>query len=180
MKLYMTLPISSMMAGCMAFGSSDDERNYYNYMNTAISYIDYSEATHANELSEFLNVDALEIAWCAAFVNSVLEEADIPSLNTPGASNCLYCTTSDPHPYPLAARSFLHWGMPVNNGPQYGDLVIFPRGYNTFHGHVGFYMDSVYEDGVHYYRILGGNQNKKVSIRNYRSSAALGIRRAIR
>lgn len=105
--------------------------------------------------------------WCAAFVNAVLQESNIDSLTDIGHRN------------PLAARSWLEWGESVDT-PKAGDIIIFPRGKNNWQGHVGFYAGSVVRNsnGRTYYRILGGNQNDRVSIVEYPASKALGIRRA--
>jgi uncharacterized protein (TIGR02594 family) len=128
----------------------------------AFQYINYSENTHRQELKEFTGVDPKRTEWCAAFVNAVLEESDIPSNNN--------------HKYPLTARAFLDWGTAVDT-PEPGDVVVFPRGNQGWQGHVGFYIKTAEINGVEYYYILGGNQNNKVSIEMYRASRALGIRR---
>ena len=179
MKFYKILFASLMLAGCSAL-SATTPLNYYNYMETALSFKNYNERTHTAQLKEFLLLDPTRVEWCAEFINAVLEENNIDSLNTPDASQCSQCEQGKMHPYPLAARSFLHWGMEVTGPPQYGDIVVFPRGSNTFNGHAGFYMGSVYINNKHYYQILGGNQNKQVSLKNFRANRALGIRRPIR
>ena len=100
---------------------------------------------------------------CAAFVNAVLQESELPD--------------NYDHPNPYMARSFLEWGEAVDS-PQQGDVVVFPRGNTGWKGHVGFYLDSVVMNGNVYYRILGGNQGNSVSIDLYPAHTALGIRRA--
>jgi len=129
----------------------------------AIQYIHFNERTHRAELKELTGVDPVRTEWCAAFVNSVLEESGIPS--------------NKDHAYPLTARSFLDWGSSVDK-PQSGDIVIFPRGRKGWQGHVGFFVKEEIINGVKYYYILGGNQSNKVSIELYRANKALGIRRA--
>ena len=147
-------------------------------VKTAIPYIGHSESHHRKELKDLLDVDPVYTQWCVAFVNSVLEESGIPSLNEPGVAICQLCSPNEAHPYPLAARSFLHWGSKVDI-PEVGDIVVFPRGKNVFEGHVGFYLKTVEVNGIQYYSILGGNQNNKVSIKLYKSNSALGIRRYV-
>jgi len=132
----------------------------------AIQYINFTERTHRQELKELTGVDPVRTEWCAAFVNAVLEESDIPSNNN--------------HMYPLTARAFLDWGQKIHkDNIKPGDIVIFPRGDHGWQGHVGFYLKTQTINGVEYYLILGGNQRNKVSIVPYRASRALGIRRQI-
>lgn len=127
-------------------------------------YINYNERTHRQELKELTGVDPVRTEWCAAFVNAVLDESDIPNNND--------------HKYPLTARAFLDWGVSISKeNIQAGDLVVFPRGNQGWQGHVGFYIRSININGVEYYYILGGNQSNKVSIELYRASRALGVRR---
>ena len=128
----------------------------------AANYLGFTERTHRAELRELTGVDPVRTEWCAAFVNAVLEESNIPSNND--------------HAYPLTARAFLDWGISVET-PRPGDLVVFPRGNQGWQGHVGFYIRSTDIDGQEHYYILGGNQNNKVSIEIYPARRALGIRR---
>lgn len=131
----------------------------------AANYLGYAERTHRQELKAFLEVDPVRTEWCAAFVNSVLEESEIPS--------------NRDHKYPLTARAFLDWGTKVaKEDIKPGDLVIFPRGNQGWQGHVGFYLRTIVINDVEYYYILGGNQDNKVSIDLYRLDSALGIRRS--
>lgn len=130
----------------------------------AIQYIHLEERRDRKELKELTGVDPVRIEWCAAFVNAVLEESNIPSNNS--------------HRYPLTARAFLDWGQKISKeNVKPGDLVIFPRGNQGWQGHVGFYLKTEIINGEEYYLILGGNQSNKVSIVPYRASRALGIRR---
>lgn len=96
-----------------------------------------------------------EVAWCAAYVGAVLEEAGIRSTSS------------------LAARSYLKWGKEVKT-PRYGDIVVFWRGKkNSWQGHVGFF---VREEGNYIY-CLGGNQRNAVNVSRYPKSRLLGYRR---
>jgi uncharacterized protein (TIGR02594 family) len=130
----------------------------------AYSYIHYTERTHRAELRELTGVDPVRTEWCAAFVNAVLEESDMQSNND--------------HKYPYTARAFLDWGQKISKQDiKPGDIVVFPRGNSSWQGHVGFFLRKVDVNDVEYYAILGGNQSNKVSIKLYRASKALGIRR---
>jgi len=134
----------------------------------AAQYLGYTERTHRTELRELVGVDPVRTEWCAAFVNSVLNESGISGSES----------VSD---VPLMARSFLNWGNKVSEEDiKPGDIVVFPRGSVGWQGHVGFYLKTEIINGRKYYLILGGNQNNKVSIVTYPASKALGIRRQIR
>ena len=63
-----------------------------------VPYIGKTELGDRQELIDFLDVDPVNTEWCAAFVNSVLEESNIPS--------------NKDHQHPLMARAFLDWGLP--------------------------------------------------------------------
>ena len=134
------------------------------HIQTALNKYGFNEYQHRTVLKEYVGVDPKRTEWCAAFVNAVLHESDIPGSES----------VSD---VPLMARSFLTWGETIQE-PKAGDLVIFPRGKQGWHGHVGFYVGSIHRNNVEYYRILGGNQNNSVNIEIYPASKTLGIRRA--
>ena len=128
----------------------------------AIQYNGLHERTNRAELTAYVGVDPVRTEWCAAFVNAVLQESNLPDNND--------------HKYPLTARAFLDWGTTVDE-PKPGDIVVFPRGNRGWQGHVGFYLKTENINGIDYYVILGGNQNNKVSVKAYLASKALGIRR---
>lgn len=161
------LLISFLLTGCVNYTDADPRSIIVpkdNPVFIAKDFLGYSEYTHRAELREFTGIDPVRTEWCAAFVNSVLEESGIPS--------------NKDHKYPLTARAFLDWGVSVSKEDiKSGDLVVFPRGTQGWQGHVGFYLRTQVIDGVEYYLILGGNQSNKVSIELYRASRALGIRR---
>lgn len=106
-----------------------------------------------------------ETSWCAAFVNWVLKQANLPYQNK------------------LNARSFLEIGTPVTV-PQLGDVVVFWRGLHKDEfigdtklkkGHVGFFIRE--HDGFIY--VLGGNQSNQVKISPYPKYKLLGYRRMV-
>jgi uncharacterized protein (TIGR02594 family) len=132
-------------------------------LSVATQYLDFSARSHRRELKEFIGVDPVRIDWCAAFVNAVLHQLGMPGSES--VSN-----------YPLVAKSFLQWGKRVKE-PKPGDIVVFPRGREEWQGHVGFYYGTVYENGKKFYQILGGNQDKSVSIKLFPAKSAIGIRR---
>lgn len=96
-----------------------------------------------------------ETAWCAAFVNWCLLQAD------------------KPHTGSLAARSFLTYGTETKR-PALGDLVVLWRGSkNGTLGHVGF----VIRVTENYIYILGGNQQDHVNIQRFSKTQLLGFRK---
>ena len=130
---------------------------------SAMETLGMNERTHRQELKDLTGVDPVRTEWCAAFVNAILDVNGIPGSESVSK-------------YPLTARSFLKWGVPVQS-PLKGDIVIFPRGNQGWQGHVGFYIATQRLNGITYYVILGGNQNDSVSYELYRASSAISIRR---
>lgn len=126
-------------------------------LRIAERYIGLNEFDHTEYLEKLMGVDPIETPWCAAFVNSILEESGIEGTDS------------------LLARSFLKFGESIDE-PIYGDLVIFPRSL-SWQGHVGFFLTSYVEDGIEYYIILGGNQDDSVNYKLFRADEAIGIRR---
>jgi uncharacterized protein (TIGR02594 family) len=133
------------------------------YLIIADLYVGFNERRNREPLKKFLGVDPVNYEWCAAFVNAALRSRGIAGSESVSEN-------------PLLARSFLDWGEKVQE-PQIGDVIVFPRGYEGWQGHVGFYYLTAVVDGVEYYAILGGNQNDEVSYELYPSSDAIGIRR---
>lgn len=103
-------------------------------------------------------IDPARIPWCAAFANAILNRQGYEGTKS------------------LLARSFLHWGTKTTN-PEEGDVVVLKRGNNKFAGHVGFFRGFEYIDGVQYVVVLGGNQQKSVSVGYFPASSVLGYRK---
>ena len=96
------------------------------------------------------------VAWCSAFVGSMLVRAGYPSTSS------------------LAARSYLQYGVRLER-PTEGCIVVMKRGNSSWEGHVGFYMG----DAGSSIRVLGGNQGDAVSIATFPKSSVLGYRMPI-
>lgn len=105
-----------------------------------------------------MRVDPVRIPWCAAFANAVLSKAGYHGTGS------------------LLARSFLGYGI-ATKYPREGDIAVFSRGRNKTAGHVGFYVGEETLDGVKYIKVLGGNQNKEVSVAYYPADKLLGYRK---
>ncbi len=103
-----------------------------------------------------INVDPQMVAWCAAFVNSVL------------AANGVKGTGS------LSARSFLGFGD-ATNAPNKGDIVVSKRGNDPTKGHVGFYQGTDAQGRV---LVLGGNTGNRVGTQAIDRKDILGFRQA--
>jgi uncharacterized protein (TIGR02594 family) len=131
-------------------------------LSLAASQMGLSETGQRAAIQDYLttggaNLDPATTAWCAAFVNSTLQQ-------TGGQG-----TGSN------MARSFLDWGQPVDQ-PQEGDVAVFSRGDPSGpYGHVGFFKG--YDDQGNVL-VLGGNQGDAVSISPYPRENLLGFRRA--
>ena len=171
-KQYLLLSLI-LLAGCTKGNSAQDytvaltEEIVIEQPQTKIDiakqFLDFSAKSHRRELKEFIGIDPVRIDWCAAFVNAVLHEMGIPGSESVSQ-------------YPLVAKSFLGWGKRVKE-PKQGDVVVFHRGTQPWQGHVGFYYGTVYEKGKKYYQILGGNQDKSVTIQLFLARSAISIRR---
>lgn len=119
-------------------------------------YAGMKERPNREELKNLVGVDPATVAWCAAFMNAVLDKAGSKGTGS------------------LSARSFLNWGTATDN-PGYGDVVVLKRGRSSSAGHVGFY-EGMNPDGT--IRVFGGNQSNGVGTANFKSSDVLGYRRA--
>ena len=126
-----------------------------NLLKKAKTYLYMHEKTHNSVLKNLLKLNPAKIAWCARFINALLETMDIKGTD----SNL--------------ARSFLKMKNAVSvEYPHKGDIVIFKRGL-PWQGHVAIF---VRETPTHIY-CLGGNQANSVCIKAYRRNKVIGYRR---
>lgn len=152
--------ILAMFAVCSC---TNETPEVLNNVDIGKAYIGLNEVDDRSELKTLLEVDPVRVEWCAAFVNAILKEQGTPNLY------------DIEYKYPLTARGFLHWGDPMfYDEIKKGDIVVFPRGSNSWQGHVGFYVGSYGGKWV----ILGGNQDNTVSYKMFDPIEALGVRRA--
>ncbi|GLK76592.1 hypothetical protein GCM10008171_18460 [Methylopila jiangsuensis] len=87
-----------------------------------------------------------QTAWCSSFVNYCVEKAGLIGADSKWA---------------LDWRT---WGTDVSASPQEGDIVVFSRKSQTQSGgHVGFYESETASE----VRVLGGNQDERVSSATY-------------
>ena len=101
----------------------------------------------------FPGIDHDEVPWCAAFTNAMLKRSGFVGTRS------------------LAARSFEKYGSKLD-GPKVGCIAVFPRGGNSWEGHVGI----VAEVGSTHVQILGGNQKNSVCYSSYPISKAIAWR----
>jgi uncharacterized protein (TIGR02594 family) len=105
----------------------------------------------------FPEIDNDETAWCAGFVNAMLERAGYAGSKS------------------LAARSFLNWGKTLAK-PYPGCIAVFSRGDpRSWQGHVGIYVG----EAAGQVRVIGGNQANEVSIADYPKANLLGYREPV-
>lgn len=134
-------------------------------LNEAVKYMGMKEIPgelHNQEIIKmFKDASGADIAddetpWCAAFVGAVLERSGIPSSGK------------------LHARSYQTYGLPTDEKPCVGDIVVLWReSTKSWKGHVGFYMG---QSETHVY-MLGGNQGNQVCVAPYSKSRLLTIRK---
>jgi uncharacterized protein (TIGR02594 family) len=111
-----------------------------------------------------MDVNPSNTAWCAAFVNSTLEQSGVRGSGS------------------LVATSFDNWGKPVADAStaQRGDVVVLDRGLHTGEtgGHVGIATGAT-RDGPNGPQIemLSGNESRKV-MRTWEDASAIRVRRA--
>lgn len=127
----------------------------------AYYYYGLNEQEDRMLIKDIMGIDPVHVEWCAAFVNMVLLENDLPQSNGK---------------YPYLARNFLTWGSKVDT-PQQGDVVVFKRGNSGWQGHVAFYVSTTIINDKEYYLVIGGNQSDEVNIEPYPVSNVLSIRR---
>lgn len=127
-----------------------------NAMTIGREYAGKHERFNRDELKNLIGVDPATVAWCAAFMNAVLDRAGSKGTGS------------------LAARSYLDWGT-ATDSPVRGDVVVLKRGNSSTAGHVGFY-EGINPDGT--IRVFGGNQGDRVGTSNFRADDVLGYRRA--
>jgi len=96
------------------------------------------------------------VSWCSSFVNWCMKQAGAPRTMS------------------RAARSWLTWGVPVDE-PKIGDVCILWRvSRQSWKGHVGFWLAET-PDG--FVVLLGGNQGNQVKVSRYPKARVLGYRR---
>ena len=78
----------------------------------------------------------------------------------------------------LMARSFLSYGLKTKD-PQEGDIVVLKRGKGNVTGHVGFFNGYEWEGNQLYVKVLGGNQNKSVTVAYFPVNYVLDYRRPV-
>ena len=151
-----------LLCGCVSNQHIDSKVVPSDFLYTASGMINMHERQDRVALRNLLGVDPTQYEWCAAFVNSILHLYKIPGSESVSI-------------HPLTAKSFMKWGY-YTIDPKPGDIVVFPRGNQGWQGHVGFYVRTVYVEGVKNYMILGGNQNNTISYDLYPARKAIAIR----
>lgn len=162
-KIFSIIFLLLSTVGCVQVQTRASQFPERQYVYTGNAFVGMHERTDRKELKKLLDVDPVRTEWCAAFVNAVLYVNGVPGSESVSEN-------------PLLARSFLDWGTEVYE-PRMGDVVVFPRGNQSWQGHVGFYVETKVIDDIDYWVILGGNQSDEVSYELYPAYLAIGIRR---
>lgn len=95
-----------------------------------------------------------ELAWCAAFVGSSLEEAEIMA------------------PRSGRARDYLQWGKPITT-PAIGAVAVLSRPPHPDHGHVGFVAGRTERNWL---VLVSGNQNNAVTMAEFDPARVIDYR----
>ncbi|KQP62805.1 NlpC/P60 family protein [Methylobacterium sp. Leaf112] len=101
----------------------------------------------------FPGIKTDDTAWCAAYVNAMLERAGHRGSRS------------------LAARSFENWGIGLKD-PVLGCIATKKRGNSTWQGHT-FFVVGASKDQVFG---LGGNQSDQVSVASFKRSEIVSYR----
>ena len=135
-----------------------DEKNV-NHQKTIKGFLNTAVPGFVKNKSE---VTSGKKAWCGAFVNHVLENLGVDSLNTKDSYD------------KLRAKKYLDYGEKVSSidKAKPGDLVITkgPEGF-----HVTFFTSKSRDGNT--INALGGNQSNRVQVSEYSTSDIQGIRR---
>jgi uncharacterized protein (TIGR02594 family) len=114
--------------------------------------LEYIESTGLNPAND-------EIPWCASFVTWCMRKAGYGRPTGPGL-------------HPARARSWLEWGVPIDE-PRRGCITVLSRGDNPRQGHVGFFLGRGVGPQI---IILGGNQHDCVCEATFPGRQVLGYR----
>lgn len=129
-------------------------------ISVAMNYNGYDQIKNRRELKELLAIDPVHVPWCAGFLNYILDKAGYKSTNS------------------LSAASYHQYGYKVSE-PKPGDIVLMKRRGGSGR-HVAFFYGYYYEDGVQYVQLLGGNQDKAVSIKPVPKNLIVEYRRPVK
>lgn len=164
--------LASAGAGALfSGGSSASSRSVSstgNAVDLASKLIGANENTSTSQINSFLkaggvDINAAQTKWCAAFVNSSLEQVGIKGSGS------------------LTANSFQNWGSKIDLGDvMKGDVLLQTRGLgaNQAGGHVGFATGATRMfEGQKQVQMLSGNSSDAVS-QTWVNAAELQARRA--
>jgi len=116
-------------------------------------YEGLNENKNRKSIKRLIGIDPVEVPWCAAFINAILEREG-------------YLGTNDNR-----AKSFRDYGVKVST-PEVGDIVVF-------RSHVGIFVEYKQINDTLYIGVLGGNQSNSVKISYFPVKNIITIRRPI-
>ena len=121
--------------------------------SVASRFVGLHEKANRHLLQSIVKIDPARTAWCAAFLNAMLDKSG----KTGSGSN--------------QSRSFLRYGVATRD-PQKGDIVVLGR-------HVGIFEEYIYRNGRKFVAVLGGNQSNRVQVSYFSVNKVLSFRRAV-
>jgi uncharacterized protein (TIGR02594 family) len=116
-------------------------------------YEGLNENKNRKSLRKLVGVDPVEVPWCAAFMNAILEREGFEGTND------------------NRARSFANYGEKVIS-PEVGDIVVL-------RSHVGIFVEYKQINDTLYVGVLGGNQSNSVKVSYFPVKKIIAIRRPI-
>jgi uncharacterized protein (TIGR02594 family) len=137
-----------------AAGGPGTGGNIATSIDEAMSMVGLHEVRDRQKLKEYMrtggrSLSGADNAWCAAFVNAMVEHAGGTGTHS------------------WAAKSFLKWGRAVSGKEelQQGDVFVFNRGRDPSKGHVGAFTGQTRTNarGETEYQIIQGNIGDKVA-----------------
>lgn len=110
------------------------------------------------------NFKAHENAWCGCFIHWILKETN--SKKSTGYSTVTNNPTSSQNYWEKSRYSGSKQISPSLNDPPYGVIAVLHK--SGWSGHVGFLINIKEKGGKKYAYLLGGNQNNKVCVQEYK------------
>lgn len=96
-----------------------------------------------------LRANSEETPWCSSFANWCMQRAGIPGTKS------------------AAAISWMHWGKPSAARPGAITIIYNRKAAGSRATASGYHVAFLVEEGPSYYRLVGGNQNNQVIVKDF-------------